>query len=118
MTNPAPPAVPSGFVPHCGTCGRASHMCDCKATLQTQPGYGGPLVQAGAPSPFMPQGAQAPPVLPPPSRFIKFGDSMICTACNLDARYCKGHAAPVDTGSNDGDASDLIRRVRECTGGR
>jgi hypothetical protein len=58
-----------------------------------------------------------PPALPPPrQRFIKFGDAMICTICQLDARYCKGHAAP-DPPSGDGDASDLNRRVRECMGG-
>lgn len=58
-----------------------------------------------------------PPVLPPPSRFVKFGDSMICTVCQLDARYCRGHA-PAAPPAKDGAESNLIARIRECTGGR
>jgi hypothetical protein len=59
-----------------------------------------------------------PPAMPaPPRRFVKFGDGMICTVCDLDARYCKGHTAP-DPPSGDGAESSLERRARECTGGR
>jgi hypothetical protein len=92
MDNPAL-VVPNGFALYCSTCGRVK-PCVCTATLA----------------------AQSPPALPP-SRLVKFGDNMICTVCNLDARYCKGHAPP-DPPANDGAESDLIRRVRECTGGR
>ena len=53
------------------------------------------------------------PVAPAPQRFVKFGDSMVCQTCTLDARYCKGHA-PADSPAKDGAGSDLARRIREC----
>jgi len=58
-----------------------------------------------------------PPTPPAARRFVKFGDSMICTICDLDARYCKGHAAP-DPPSGDGAESSLERRAKECMGGK
>lgn len=56
-----------------------------------------------------------PPI--PPARFVKFGDAMICTVCQLDARYCRGHA-PAAQQAKDGAESSLERRVRECMGGK
>lgn len=78
-------------------------------TVPAAPGNGGPLVPPGTPSPFVPQ--------PSPNRFVKRGDSMVCLTCNLDARYCKGHANPSPSPPDgDGDASDLSKRIRELRG--
>lgn len=59
----------------------------------------------------------SPPPPIPPARFVKFGDAMICTVCQLDVRYCRGHA-PVAVPAQDGAESSLERRVRACMGGR
>jgi hypothetical protein len=59
-----------------------------------------------------------PPPPAPPTRFVKFGDSMVCTRCQLDVRYCRGHVAPLDDREAARDQADLDRRARECRGGR
>lgn len=65
--------------------------------------------------PFVP--AAAPPAPPAPQRFVKFGDSMVCLTCNLDARYCRGHTpSPPPPPDGDGIDSDLNRRIREARG--
>ena len=58
-----------------------------------------------------------PPVTPvvQPNRFVKFGDAMICTVCQLDARYCRGHAPPSVSAAQDGQAAEsLARRIKDC----
>lgn len=58
-----------------------------------------------------------PTPAPPPQRFVKFGDAMICTVCQLDVRYCKGHA-PAAPGAKDGAESSLEQRIADCMGAR
>lgn len=54
-----------------------------------------------------------PPVLPPPTRFVLRYGVVYCDVCGLATPYCKGHA-PVAPPAQDGDASDLTRRIREA----
>lgn len=101
---------PLQHLPQCARCGEHEqpgmlHIC-AEAILQ--------MTTQSAPSPFVPQ-----PAPPAPNRFVKWGDSMVCTVCQLDARYCRGHApspSPPPPPGGDGDASDLNRRVRELRG--
>ncbi len=61
------------------------------------------------------------PALPPPSRYVKFGDLMICQDCKMAAAYCKcASGPPRDVGSTDmGSAeSSLNKRIAECQGSK
>lgn len=63
--------------------------------------------------------ARPAPTPPPQPHFVKFGDSMVCTVCRLDSRYCKGHAPPSPPPTTgDGDGSDLSKRIRAARSGR
>lgn len=101
---------PLQHLPQCARCGEHErpgtlHICvDVVAQLNTPP----PIV-----APFVP--AVAAPT-PAPQRFAKFGDSMVCLTCNLDARYCRGHSPSPSPSGGDGIDSDLNRRVRELRG--
>jgi len=55
-----------------------------------------------------------------PSRYVKFGDLMICLDCKLAAEWCNcAHRPPADVPSSDGSAeSSLEARARACKAGR
>lgn len=83
---------------------------------------GGPVYPIGGtpaqPAPALPQAYPVPVAQPPVQRFIKWGDSMVCTVCQLDIRYCRGHAPPPPPPGSDGAEPNLERRIREVKGGR
>ncbi len=100
----------NGWTTFCGRCGVPMRDCACVRTDDTRAALLADI--AGALSLV----SVPPPVLLEPSRFVKFGDSMICTVCQLDARYCKGHAP--DGQPAESDLARHIRDAREAHGGR
>lgn len=83
---------------------RAELIADVTAAL-------GQLAAAAQPAPTIAP-VEAAPALP--ARFVKRYGVIYCQVCDLDARYCKGHAPP-DAMSNDAARADrnLEQRVRD-----
>jgi len=63
-----------------------------------------------------------PITTPPAIRYVKRGDYMICTTCQLAKEWCgcaKQRPAPDAPSADDLRAeSQLVTRIRECAGGR
>ena len=59
-----------------------------------------------------------PPMIPPPTRFVKRGAYMVCLDCNLVIEYCCCAARRVDAGvgppTSGESESSLAKRVAEC----
>lgn len=68
------------------------------------------------PNPYPFVNVPVAPVAPAQRYRMRYG-VLECVTCGLAKDYCKGHQM-ADMPASDGAESDLVRRVRECRGGR
>jgi len=55
-----------------------------------------------------------PPQKPPRPPFVKKGFHLVCSACDLEERYCRCAERVLDAPANDGAESQLGVRIAEA----